>query len=65
VREFYSLMDWLQKHRFYLSEEAAVRIIACRHIIDERLEPREVGEIRPVFHDFVGNPDLDASYFTD
>lgn len=65
VREFYSLMDWFQKHRFYLSAEAAKRINTCRRIIDERLEPRAVGEIRLVFHDLVGNPDLDASYFTD
>lgn len=65
VREFYSLMDWFQKHRFYLSAEAAERINTCRRIIDERLEPRAVGEIRLVFHDLVENPDLDASYFTD
>lgn len=57
---YYSSTNWLNSHRFYLSQEQCDRINAALKKIQG--EPIEVGEIQVPWDKFLPNPDFDESY---
>ncbi len=61
-RDFNRFMRWFSEHKLYLSEEDAAEVNAIRR----RLEPLlETSDTSILWRELKGNPDLDASYFTD
>ena len=57
---YYPSINWLNSHRFYLSQEQCDRInIALKRI---QSEPIEIGEIQMPWNKFLPNPDFDESY---
>ena len=56
-----SAINWLNRHRFYLSQEQCNRINAALFRIMEA--PLEIGEIRLNWAEFSPDPGLDDSYF--
>jgi hypothetical protein len=60
---YHSAINWLDGHRFYLTEEQCTRVNAALARI--RAEPMEVGEFMIQWAPFVAHPDLNESYFDD
>ena len=57
---YHPAINWLDGHRFYLSQEQCDRINTVLRRIQS--EPIEVGEIRIQRNEFLPNPDFDESY---
>jgi DNA integrity scanning protein DisA with diadenylate cyclase activity len=59
-KEYRTVMGWLDKHRFYLSEPACDEINRLWKLIDEKLK----GEgLRMVYEDFKPNPEMNEGFF--
>ena len=58
---YHSAINWLNSHRFYLSQGQCDRINTALKRIQS--EPIEVGEIQIQWDEFSPHPDLDGSYF--
>ena len=58
---YHPAINWLDRHRFYLSQGHCDRINAALKRIQS--EPIEVGEIQIQWNKFSPHPDLDESYF--
>ena len=58
---YHSAINWLDKHRFYLSQGQCDRINAALERI--RDEPRETGELWIIWSEFLIHPEMNDSYF--
>jgi len=58
---YHPSINWLDRHRFYLSQEQCDRVNAALDRIGS--EPMEAGEIMIQWNEFVPHPGLDESYF--
>ena len=61
AEDYHSSINWLDRHRFYLSQVHCNRINAALKKIEN--EPMEVGEIRRKWNKFSPNADMNDSYF--
>lgn len=61
--DYHSSINWLDHHRFYLSQENCNRVNASLKRIKK--EPMEVGEIRMNWKKFSPNPSMNDSYFVE
>lgn len=59
--DYHRSINWLDRHRFYLTQEQCNRVNAALDRI--RSEPMEVGEIIVQWNEFAPHPGLDDSYF--
>ena len=58
---YHSAVNWLDKHRFYLSQVQCDRVNAALERI--RDEPRETGEFWRIWSKFLTHPEMNDSYF--
>ena len=59
--DYHSSINWLDRQRFYLSQDDCNRINASLKRIKN--EPMEVGEMRMIWNKFSPNPSMNDSYF--
>ena len=59
--DYHSSINWLDRHRFYLSQDHCNRINTSLKRIKNEL--MEVGEIRMIWNKFSPNPGMNDSYF--
>lgn len=60
---YHETLSWLEKHRFYLTQEQCDIVNAELSRI--LAEPQDVGEIRPMPPKFEPHPDMNESYYLD
>jgi hypothetical protein len=61
VDNYQEVIDWLDKHRFYLDESQCARVNGAQKRLGS--EPREVGELRILRAEFRPDPGCTADYF--
>lgn len=64
-REYISLMDWLEEHRFYLRQNDCNILNTTVAQLENRLSSEDESAVRIVRGEFVPHPDMDESlYYT-